>query len=300
LNRDYQRTADSLNRELTVFLFGGKMKKLLTLTLLTVLAAPLCAEPLLLEQADKVLQPGTLEAGLGDMIYQNDTVKLTDAAGTVVKDYAVTATVIPVTARLALNEKFEASLAVPYNTVTSNFSGASVSESAMADASLGIKYVLSDGEAKKTGLILRMSLPTGDKKFRQGMDIQPVLSFRKIGGKRTWNLNIAYDMTAEYEDANSIKNNPGDVLSAGLGFEKARNEKLTWISELVFRSISSASNAGVTTTDSAGTQMDWSLGARINSGDWKKKLGLVIAFGDETYRTYDYRVLAGVTYLFKI
>ena len=40
------------------------------------------------------------------------------------------------------------------------------------------------------------------------------------------------------------------------------------------------------------------INASINSV--KTKIGLVLALGDEKYRTYDYRIIAGLTYLWKI
>lgn len=282
------------------------MRKLTALALLAALACPLyltgtlAAEPLILEQPEKAQGPGTLELGLGDIIYQNDAVKLTDSAGTVVSDYSVTATVVPVTARLALNDVYEVSLAVPYNSVSSNQSGASVSNSAMADASAGIKYTVRDGETVKSGFGLALSLPTGDKKFREGMNIRPFYAYKLTNGRKAWLFNLAYNMTGDYNDVNDVKSSPGDILSAGIGIEKYRTENFTWITEFLFSSIGASSFNSASQTDSSGSRMDWSLGARYNTGDWKTKLGVVLALGDEAYRTYDYKVVAGVTYLLKI
>jgi len=278
------------------------MRKLLVAVLFVASAGVLRAEPLLLQQADNVLQPGTLETGLSDISYQYDLTKIIDAAGNEVMQDKVAVTFVPVFARYAFSPRFEASLMIPYETLNTDVGGVTASKSALGDTVAGMKFAFGDNNNAKKGLALVFSIPTGDSAFRHGLDIEPLFAFRKTGPKGSFNFNIAYDMTAEYSDANSVKQNPGDVLSAGIGLERTANfsENITWITEFVYRSISEASIAGVATPNSAGAQMDWDLGARYDIGSWSTKIGFVLALGDETYRTYDYKVIAGVTYLIKI
>jgi hypothetical protein len=278
------------------------MRKLLVMVLLVVSAGALYAEPLLLQQADNVLQPKTLEVGLSDILYQYDLTKITDAAGNVVQENKVSATLVPLFARYGISPKLEAMLQVPYETLNTDFGGVTASKSALADSVIGVKYVLADDGNVKKGLALVFSVPTGDSAFRHGIDIEPVFSLRKVGPRGACNFNLSYDITTEYSDANSFKQNPGDVLSVGIGIERTAkfSDNFTWITEFVYRSITQASSAGVATPNSSGSQMDWSVGGRYNTGDWKTKLGLGLALGDESYRTYDYKVIAGVTYLIKI
>jgi len=278
------------------------MRKLLVAVLLVASAGVLYSEPLLLQQADNVLQPKTLELGLSDILYQYDLTDITNAAGVTVLENKVTATIVPVYARYGITPKLEATLQLPYETLNTDSGGATTSKSALADSIIGVKYVLGDDGDLKKGLACVFSVPTGDSAFRRGFDIQPVFSLRRIIPHGAINFNLAYDITAEYSDVNSVKQNPGDVLSAGVGLERSADfsENFTWITEFVYRSLSEASSAGITTANSSGSQMDWDLGARYDTGDWRTKLGFALALGDETYRTYDYKVIAGVTYLIKL
>lgn len=276
------------------------MKKVLCLLIIMSVPVFLFAEPLTLQQAGNVLQPGTLEFGLSDIAYQTDLTKLTDSAGTVLQENTITSTILPISGRYAFNEKWEGTLAIPYISNTQKLGSASTSTTGMGDALAGIKYSRNKTENKINAVSLLFSLPTGAADFRKGLDIKPVWSHRKIKEKRAFNINIAYNLTAEYNDANSVKQNPGNILSFGMSAERMRTEKLTTLCEFEYRSLSEATSAGASVADSAGTQMDITLGARYNKGDWKSKLGVSIALGDETYRTYDYKVILGVTRLFKL
>ena len=75
---------------------------------------------------------------------------------------------------------------------------------------------------------------------------------------------------------------------------------VNWIGEFIYDSLSESSSAGVTQSGSSGGRMELVLGGRYNTGDLKTKLGVGLSLGDEKYRAYDYRIIAGVTYLVKI
>ena len=76
------------------------------------------AQPLVLEQADNVLQPKTLEAGLLDLAYFNDVTKITDDAGNVGTQITTSGFAIPLYFRYGISSKAECSLSIPYNSVS--------------------------------------------------------------------------------------------------------------------------------------------------------------------------------------
>ena len=113
------------------------------------------------------------------------------------------------------------------------------------------------------------------------------------------NVNLSYDLKGSYTDENSVDQKPGNVLGLGVGAEKMYYG-INWGAEFLYNSLSTSSSAGVTQTGSDGSQMDLVLGGRYNKGNLKTKLGLDLSLGDETYRQYDYKILAAVTYLLNI
>jgi hypothetical protein len=286
-------------------------KVLVCLGLLLGTASLLLAEPLLLEQADNVLTPKTLEFGLANITYQSDVADITNAAGTTVLKLTNTAYSVPLYGRYAFNGRLEGWTFIPYNSTSSKSEitgGASATSdtSGLSDPAIGAKYTLTDNflqKGWKIGAAGIVNLPVGDKKFRQGLDIEPLIAARKEIEKMFVNINLGYTLNQEYEDENSIKQKPGDVLSAGVGIEyplAIKSFNFEGIGEFIYQNLGESKIAGVAQTGSAGSRMDLIIGARYNSGSWKTKLGLDLSLGEEKYRAYDYRIIAGVTYLVKI
>ena len=271
------------------------------------------AEPLVLEQAGNVLKTGTLELGLGDIFYQTDVTSLVDTSGTELAKYTSVSTILSLTSRYAFCDKLEGALSVPYVSLAfkSESGGTSITTD---DAGLGgaqalVKYnICSCKNGWETSAGLGLSLPTGlqstkfSQAFRNGLNMKPSFMTSKKCGKYNVNLNLAYNITAEYEDSSAAKTkqNPGDVLSAGAGLEYPMSEQTNLIGEFVYNSISEAASAGTAVSGSSGSQMDLICGVRHNKNNIKTKLGLALAFGDEKYRTYDYKIIAGITYLWQI
>ena len=282
---------------------------LLLFVILTFGVTFLMAEPLVLEQAGNVLQPGTLEAGLSEFTYQIGSSKLTDAAGSVTDKQTNTAFIFPFYARYAFSPAIEAALDVPYFSVSKKDEPAGgttqiFSDSGLADPTLTGKYSFGyNGWDIAAGAAL--GVPGGKQSatlpsaFRQGFNVKPLIAARKAYGTTTLNVNVSYNLTGEYTDENNIKQDPGDVLSAGIGAEIATPD-IDMIAEFIFNNIFESSAAGVSAANSAGSQMDFVFGWRYNTGNTKTKFGVDVALGDQYYRTYDYRVLCAATYLWKI
>jgi hypothetical protein len=286
-------------------------KVLLSCALILAQAGLLMAEPLVLEQAGNVLKPKTLEVGSSDISYQADETKLTDDAGTVVTTVKRTSFVIPVTARYAFTSKIEGLLMLPYNMVGSKSEPAGGSSTSDSEAGLGDPTLLGKCSFAYKGWDLAaaaaFAIPMGKESedfpdnFRQGFNVKPLVAARKGFGKVVMNGNLSYNMAGEYTDANDVKRKPGDVLSLGLGGEfVCPKTGINWIGEFIYGSLSDSAIDGVTQSGSSGSRMDLVLGGRYNTGNWKTKLGLDLSLGEEKYREYDYKIIAGVTYLIKI
>lgn len=284
-------------------------KVLLSLCLAAAMASVCAAEPLTLEQAGAVLAPMTLEAGINDVYYSYDKTELTDAAGTVVNKITTSATVVPVFGRFAFNDRIEAMLSIPYATGVSakvetaaGVSTSDTSESGLADPVIGGKYVILNGDIK-LGAGLNVSLPLGDKKFREGINAKPYVAAQKEIGPVTANANLSYTYTGEYDSDTTpaVKIDQGDKVGIGLGVEyPMMNKALTLIGEATFVTLGDLKTAGATVSDSSGSRIDGIVGARYAFGDFKTKLGVSIALGDEKTRAYDYKVFTGITYLIKM
>lgn len=273
------------------------------------------AEPLMLEQAGTVNEKGMLEMGLGDISYQTDLVTLLNPAGIEVSKLTNTSTVFSLYSRYAFSEKIECTLNIPYLMLSSKQEPVGGAATTTDDAGLGdvqasAKY--SFDQCGRCGWLtaagLALSLPTGKQStkfpesFRNGLNMKPSFMASKGLGKYSANINLSYEITAEYEDASDFKTkqDPGDVLSAGVGLEYPKSERTSFIGEFVYKSLSESKSAGAAVSGSSGSQMDLVCGLRHNRAGLKTKIGLVLALGDEKYRTYDYKIIAGLTYLWKI
>jgi len=271
----------------------------------------LFAEPLVLEQADNVLAPKTAEVGLADIAYQYDQAKITDNSGNTVNTLTNTAIIVPLFARYAVNPKLECKVSIPYTSLNNKSEptgGASITatDAGLSDQTIGAKYKLYDNIWKISGAA-DINVPLGQKSstitsgFRNGLNIKPAVLVSREWKKLRWNFNLAYDYKSEYSDENSVKQKLGDELSAGIGaeYDYAKVKGLTVIAEFIYDSLQSATSAGSTVSGSSGSRMDGVIGARFNKGNIKTKLGLDISLGDEKYRLYDYKIIAGITYLVK-
>ena len=287
------------------------MKKLLLMLLVLMFGVRyLAAEPLTLEQAGNVLDKGKLELGLADVAYQTDESKFTDSGGNVLATITNTATIVPFYARFAFTSHLEAALNVPYSSVSyeekpTGGTKTSYSDEGLADPTIMGKYSVGLGSEWDLALAASFTLPEGAQSkvfpmggvFQQGTNIKPLVAVRKkINDETALNLNVSYNVEGSFTDEYKVKEAPGNVLSAGIGAERSLIG-INWIGEFIYNNLEQSSFAGVVQKKSDGSQMDLVLGLRYNYGHLKTKLGVDISLGDETYRTYDYRVIAGLSFV---
>jgi hypothetical protein len=224
--------------------------------------------------------------------------------------------IVPVSARYGVTDKIEATLALPYHSLSykqenGGFTISDLSDSKMADAILTGKYSFGKVSDIDMSASVGLTLPTGSKsdkfvtEFAKGMNINPAIQASREFCCFRLNANLGYNMTAEYEANNTAKTkiNPSDVLSLGLGIERPcmLNKDVTMNAEFLYNSLSDSSIGGTTQAGTSGSQMDLALGARYTfCKSIKTKLGVALSLGDEKYRDHDWKVIAGATYLFKI
>ncbi|MCK9582007.1 MAG: transporter [Endomicrobiales bacterium] len=298
-------------------------KAIVSLLSVTFLASGLFAQPLLLEQATNVVPQKTLEVGIDNLSYQSDVAEITNSTIKLTN----TALIIPVVARYGVTNDIEAMLTIPYMSLSQKLeiggNSATTEDAQLADIHIAGKKTIVLPESWgltgwNLGAMLDLSLPTGSQsdkfttEFRNGMNIKPLVAASKnfssnvsFAKELTFNANISYNLTGEYEPKSwGVKLDPADVLEIGVGAESpcVLVNGLNRILELNYRTLSEQKVAGTAIAGTSGSQMDLVLGARYTflSGLLKSKLGFVLALGDEKYRTYDYKIVAGVTYLWKI
>jgi len=296
-------------------------KTIVSLLSVIFLASGLFAQPLLLEQATNVVPQKTLEVGIDNLTYQSDVTEITNST---IK-FTNTALIIPVVARYGVTNDIEAMLTIPYMSLSQKLeisgNSATTEDAQLADIHIAGKKTIVLPESWgltgwNLGAMLDLSLPTGSQsdkfttEFRNGMNIKPLVAASKnfspnvsFAKELTFNANISYNLTGEYEPKSwGVKLDPADVFEIGVGAESpcVLVNGLNRILELNYRTLSEQKLAGTAIAGTSGSQMDLVLGARYTflSGLLKSKLGFVLALGDEKYRTYDYKIVAGVTYLF--
>lgn len=293
------------------------MKKFVSTVVLSLfVAGPLLAQPILLEQASNVVPAKTLEIGIDNLEYGADVTEIEDT------DYKLTRTsmIVPLIARYAYTDSLEATLTIPYTSLSykeeTGGASASVSDAQLSDIALACKKSFVSG-AWNLAAGLSVSLPTGSQsddfplEFKKGLNFTPVLAASKgftcpvTGLAMTFDANLSYALTGEYDDKAEVKRDPADVLTAGLGLEHAMpgalfNKDLTLGAEFFYKNLSDQKNDGVTDPTS-GSQLDLVLGGRCAvAKDIKTKLGVAFSFGEEKYREFDWKLLLGVTYLMNI
>lgn len=283
-------------------------KVLLSLGLVAAIASVGVAEPLTLEQAGPVLAPKTLEVGINDAYYQYDKTELTDSAGVVVNKITTSATVVPLFGRYAINDCIEAMVSIPYatgvNGKVETAAGATVSDtsnSGMADPAIGGKYLILNNDLK-LGVVLNVSLPLGDEKFREGINGKLYVPVQMPVGPLMVNGNLFYTYTSEYDEYQTkVKVDTADQYGLGVGVEYPMMDKeLTLIGEATMSMMGDLKRAGTAVAESSGSRIDGIVGARYDFGSFKAKLGVDISLGDEKVRAYDYQVFTGITYLIKM
>ncbi len=205
--------------------------------------------------------------------------KLTNSAGNTVATITYTDMVESIFARYAFSPAIETAIIIPYSSISSETqltgSDTTTNDAGLADSIISGKYSGMWSGWNVAGK-LSLSLTTGASStklpghFKQGTDIIPLLAARKDLGPCILNINLAYDIKGSFNDENGIKQQPGDVLTLGVGAEKMW-ARINWGAELYYNSLSESSYDGVSQSGSSGDRTDLVLDGQLQHGQLEDK-----------------------------
>lgn len=273
---------------------------LIIMMFLAAVCVPLHGEPLTLEQSGNVLQKGEVEVGINDAYFQHNSV--IDPS----RVFTTEMTIFPLYLRLGLTRKIEAatgiSLGASYNAqVQQGDTSLDLNASGQGYSDIFVKY----SRNTDTAFSLRVDVPSRDSVFSQGYNLMGVY-IRKINtrsGNFNSYLNIGYDYTGEYFmdiDNDSVNEdvNQQDIVFAAFSLEHYGSQRISFIGEFILQQLLTGMIVdGVEQNDTTGSRVDAIIGVRAHFGNLKTKLGVDLSLGEERSRSYDYRIILGISYL---
>lgn len=275
-----------------------------------VIASAANAEPIVLQQAGNVLKPGELEAGI-DFYYGYETYTISGVTG----EYKNTAWSAMLALKYALMDALEVKVGVPYSSW--NISGAGTgSNNGLSSILAGAKLCFVKGDQLSFGLGVDTEIPvtSADKSVGEGMqvlirggfmtyqahgfNIVPLAMMDYKSDPFLIHVNLGYKLAGAYTTT-AIEIKPASFFIYAFGAElPLKDTPLTLLGEFAGTFFGKATVAGVEQADTNGTTYDFTPGIRFNSDTLKAKLGVSIALGDATYRTYDWKIISGVSMVF--
>lgn len=293
------------NKSFKYHLEGSTMKKILLICLgLIIFSAGAYAEPILTEQV-KGVGANNLEVGL--VIYQG--VDTWEWDSSITGENSLSLTVIQAALKYGVNDQLQLSLNLPYRSWKSeievNGASSSSDDSGLGQIGIGAKYGLN--EMLAVGLDIQT--PTGDvdKSLGEGTNVGLLLACAHEFKLVTISGNIGYIMKSEYEDEHAVKRDPADPLILRATVEYPLNQ-FSPFAEVQAHFFGKSKIAGNDITDSGGSTMDLLIGSQYKVDNFKAKLGLQWAMGDENlragwmqfYDSWDWKIVAAVSYAFNL
>jgi hypothetical protein len=285
----------------------SKLKIFLSFLLIVGNIGFLTASPIVLSQAENIVLANQLEIGINPASYAYDETELQNSSNVKIQTDKMTNITAPLFARYGVTDKIETFLSIPYisselesaTTVGGTTTNTKTKSDDLGDMSLGAKYNFMEISDIKIAGALNLDIPTGNERFMKGLNVKPVLVASKKIGEINANFNIGYDMNGYYNKDNA-GNNPSDVIRLGFGADYACCDNLSLVAETTFEMIDKAEQSNVKIAESDGTRNDFIIGGVYKKDNLKTKLGLDLSLGDEKNRTYDYKIILGLTYLIDI
>jgi hypothetical protein len=289
------------------------MKKALVISILLLCLASLAwAEPIITEQV-KGVGANNLEIGLG-VSYGMDTWEWDNS---ITGDNSLTLTVIQAMLKYGLSDKMQLSLNIPSRSwkskIEANGASSNADDSGIGQIGIGAKYSINDMVA----VGLDVQAPTGDvdKGLGEGTNVGFLLACAREFKPVTISGNIGYVMKSEYEDEHDVKHDPADPLiiraaveyPIALGGRFNMNE-FSSFAEFQAQFFGKSKSAGHDITDSDGSTLDLLVGSQYKKDNFKAKLGLQFALGDEDlrigrmqfYDSADWKIVATASYAFNL
>lgn len=214
----------------------------------------------------------------------------------------------PLEIRYGMLDNLEGLLGVPFisweRTIDMADSSDSVSESGFGQIAIGGKYNFYTPKKTSTWLALafKTELPTGDVDKGLGQGLNYVIEFLGTEIRKPWrgNINLGYVIKTEFtqESTGTERDiDPGDPIFYNFAFEYLLKD-YSFVGELAGTSFNKSKIQGVKQAETNGSTLDLIIGLAYGKNPIKLKGGVAIAVGDETYRTYDWKIILGSSYIF--
>lgn len=294
------------------------------IAILIVLPQFLSAEPFTMEQATVINKPDEIEIGV-DFNYAYDKWTLEGVANT---EHTRSDASIPLLFRYTYDESVESKVIIPYRILKGTTTGLSDnSVKGFGNIVVSGKGTFSD-ESKKDfmaiGLIIDLEIPTGGatKVLREGGNISEGFNAgftlamdKSLLSDFITRVNLGYKYRGPYTNVNDAKISPGTVYSGGIEVEltliktklietksieiEKEESLLTGLCEIKGSSFSNYKLGGNEQPGTGGSTWDIIPAIRFQQDNIKAKLGIDFSIGDPTYRMYIYKIIAGISYIFK-
>jgi len=214
----------------------------------------------------------------------------------------------PLEVRYGILDDLEGLLEVPFiswkRTVDMVGSSDSESESGFGQIGIGGKYNFYASEKTSTWLALafKTELPTGDVDKGLGQGLNYVIEFLGTEIRKPYrgSINLGYIIRTEFTDESTGTERDidlGDPIFYNIAFEYLLRD-YSFVGELAGTSFNKSKIQGVKQAETNGSTLDLVIGLAYGKNPLKLKGGVAVAVGDETYRTHDWKIILGSSYIF--
>ena len=214
----------------------------------------------------------------------------------------------PLEVRYGILDDLEGLLEIPFiswkRTVDMVGSSDSESESGFGQIGIGGKYNFYASEKTSTwlALVFKTELPTGDIDKGLGQGLNYVIEFLGTEIRKPYrgSINLGYIIRTEFTQESTgteMDIDLGDPIFYNLAFEYLLKD-YSFVGELAGTSFNKSKIQGVKQAETNGSTLDLVIGLAYGKNPIKLKGGVAIAVGDETYRTHDWKIILGSSYIF--
>lgn len=285
-----------------------KVKKIMVVIVgLVLMPGFLLAEPITMEQATIINNPEEIEVGI-DFNYAYDKWTIEGVTGERTRSDLS----IPLLFRYTYDESTESKVIIPYRILK----GTTIGLSDNSVKGLGTIVVSGKGsfsnDAKKdfisSGLIIDLEIPTGGatKVLREGGNISEgfnvgftIAMDKTLSESFISRFNFGYKYRGKYTNVNDAKISPSGVLFSGVEGELSLSDFFTALCEIKGMSFGNYKLGDIEQTGTGGSTWDIIPALRFQSENIKAKFGIDFNIGEATYRPYSYKIIAGISYVFK-
>jgi hypothetical protein len=284
-------------------------KMVLAVVCLVAFVGYISAEPIVLQQAENTIDANKLEVGVG-AIYGRETWTVEGITG----DFWRTDISVPLLLKYGVSGNLETKLVIPYTSYASSAAGVETKNTGLGQILWGTKYNfindkeiglgISAGVDVELAANAESNLGEGSHILIRGGTIPSsglnVAAYGILSQKfnpLVFHVNLGYKYTNKYT-VSSVDYNTGEIIVYGVAAEYSLGGGLTVDGEVVATSFGKNTVSNLEMPETNGTTLDTVIGVTYKDKDMKITLGAPIAIGSATYRSYDYKIISGISFLF--